>query len=437
MCNILAIVGRPNVGKSTLFNRLTQSKSAIVESVSGVTRDRIYGKCDWNGVEFSVIDTGGFVQGSDDVFEEQIRKQVLFAVDEADAIVFVVDARAGLNLLDEEVAEILRRSGKKVFLAANKIDAPNLEALTSEFYSLGLGEVFPVSAVNGSGSGDLLDKIVQSFERAEDRNADLPDFPKIAVVGRPNVGKSSLVNMMLGHERNIVTPVAGTTRDSIHTPFKGFGHEFILIDTAGLRKKGKVHENIEFYSTLRTIRAIENSDVCLVMLDASQGIEKQDINIFHLAEKNQKGIVVVVNKWDLVKKSGNTHLEFEQNIRERIAPFNDVPVVFVSVHEKKRILKLLDIAASVYEKRSKHISTSKLNEFFLPIIEKNPHPMISRGRYLRIKYVMQLKTGTPQFVFFCNRPAEVKDSYKRFLENQLRKHFDFTGVPVQMFFREK
>ncbi len=437
MSNILAIVGRPNVGKSTLFNRLTQSKSAIVESVSGVTRDRIYGKCDWNGVEFSVIDTGGFVQGSDDVFEEQIRKQVLFALDEADAIVFVVDARAGVNLLDEEVAEILRRSGKKIFLVANKIDAPNLEALTSEFYSLGLGEVFPISAVNGSGSGDLLDNVIQSFELAENPKEDLPDLPKIAVVGRPNVGKSSLVNMMLGDERNIVTPVAGTTRDSIHTPFKGFGHEFVLVDTAGLRKKGKVYENIEFYSTLRTIRAIEDSDVCLVMLDASQGIEKQDINIYHLAEKNRKGIVVVVNKWDLVKKSSNTHLEFEQHIRDRIAPFNDVPIVFVSVHEKQRILKLLDVAASVYEKRSMHISTSKLNEFFLPIIEKNPHPMISRGRYLRIKYVMQLKTGAPQFVFFCNRPTEVKDSYKRFLENQLRKHFDFTGVPVQMFFREK
>ena len=437
MSNILAIVGRPNVGKSTLFNRLTQSKSAIVESVSGVTRDRIYGKSDWNGVEFSVIDTGGFVQGSDDVFEEEIRKQVLFAVDEADTIVFVVDAREGVNLLDEEVAEILRRSGKKIFLVANKIDTPNLEALTSDFYSLGLGEVFPISAVNGSGSGDLLDKVIQSFEIDENRNEALPDLPKIAVVGRPNVGKSSLVNTMLGDERNIVTPVAGTTRDSIYTPFKGFGHEFMLVDTAGLRKKGKVYENIEFYSTLRTIRAIENSDVCLVMLDASQGIEKQDINIYHLAEKNRKGIVVVVNKWDLVKKSSNTHLEFEQSIRERIAPFNDVPIVFVSVHEKQRILKLLDVAAEVYKKRGLQISTSKLNDLFLPIIEKNPHPMISRGRYLRIKYVMQLKTATPQFVFFCNRPSEVKDSYKRFLENQLRKHFDLTGVPVQMFFREK
>ncbi len=437
MNNILAIVGRPNVGKSTLYNRLTQSSAAIVESQSGVTRDRIYGKSDWNGVEFSVIDTGGFVQGSDDVFEEEIRKQVLFAVDEADVIVFVVDARAGVHLLDEEVAEILRRSGKKIFLAANKIDTPNLEALTGEFYSLGLGEIFPVSAVTGMGTGDLLDDVVKSFEIPENQEESLPDLPKIAVVGRPNVGKSSLINTFLGDERNIVTPVAGTTRDSIYTPFKGFGYEFMLVDTAGLRKKGKVYENIEFYSTLRTIRAIENSDVCLVMLDASQGIEKQDISIFHLAEKNRKGIVVVVNKWDLVDKSNNTHLEFEKRIRERIAPFNDVPIVFVSVHDKQRILKVLDVAKYVYEKRSRRIPTSKLNELFLPIIEKTPHPMASRGRYIRIKYVMQLKTTTPQFAFFCNLPGEVKDSYSRFLENQLRKNFDFTGVPVQMFFREK
>lgn len=437
MSNILAIVGRPNVGKSTLYNRLTQSSAAIVESQSGVTRDRIYGKSDWNGVEFSVIDTGGFVQGSDDVFEEEIRKQVLFAIDESDVIVFVVDARAGVNLLDEEVAELLRRSGKKIFLAANKIDTPNLEPLMGEFYSLGLGEIFPVSAVTGSGTGDLLDEVVKSFEISENLEEPLTDLPKIAVVGRPNVGKSSLINTFLGDERNIVTPVAGTTRDSIYTPFKGFGHEFMLVDTAGLRKKGKVYENIEFYSTLRTIRAIENSDVCLVMLDASQGIEKQDISIFHLAEKNRKGVVVVVNKWDLVDKSNNTHLDFEKRIRERIAPFNDVPIVFVSVHDKQRILKVLDVAKDVYEKRTRRIPTSKLNELFLPIIEKNPHPMASRGRYIRIKYVMQLKTTTPQFAFFCNLPSEVKDSYSRFLENQLRKHFDFKGVPIQLFFREK
>jgi GTP-binding protein len=358
-------------------------------------------------------------------------------VDEADVIVFVVDARAGVNLLDEEVAEILRRSGKKIFLAANKIDTPNLESLTGEFYSLGLGEIFPVSAVTGTGTGDLLDEVVKSFEILESEEESLPDLPKIAVVGRPNVGKSSLINTFLGGERNIVTPVAGTTRDSIYTPFKGFGHEFMLVDTAGLRKKGKVYENIEFYSTLRTIRAIENSDICLVMLDAGQGIEKQDINIYHLAEKNKKGIVVVVNKWDLIEKGSNTHLEFELKIRDRLAPFNDVPIVFVSVNEKQRILKILDIAAEVYQKRSQRISTSKLNELFLPLMQQNPHPMVSRGRYIRIKYIMQLKTVTPQFVFFCNHPSEVKDSYKRFLENQLRKNFDFTGVPVQLFFREK
>lgn len=437
MSNILAIVGRPNVGKSTLFNRLTQSKSAIVEAESGVTRDRIYGKSDWNGIEFSVIDTGGFVQRSDDVFEEEIKKQILFAVGEADAIVFMVDARAGVHLLDEEVAETLRRSGKKIFLAANKIDTPNLEFLTSEFYILGLGEVYPVSAVTGLGSGDLLDEVVKVFKKADDNEDDVPDLPKIAVVGRPNVGKSSLINTFLGGERNIVTPVPGTTRDSVYTSFKGFGHEFMFVDTAGLRKKGKVYENIEFYSTLRTIRAIENSDVCLIMLDASQGIEKQDISIFHLAEKNRKGIVIVVNKWDLVDKSNNTHLEFEKKIRERIAPFNDVPIVFVSVYERQRILKLLDVAEEIYIKMGKRIPTSKLNDLLLPIMEQTPHPMASRGRYIRIKYVMQLKTPSPKFVFFCNLPKEVKDSYRRFLENQIREHYDFTGVPIQMFFREK
>jgi GTP-binding protein len=436
MNNIVAIVGRPNVGKSTLFNRLTGSKTAIVESVSGVTRDRIYGTSDWNGKMFSVIDTGGFVQGSDDVFEEEIRKQVLFAIDEADAILFVVDAREGVHPLDEDVAELLRRSGKKVFIVANKVDTPGLSHLVSEFYALGLGDVFPVSSINGSGTGDLLDEMVKDFH-GQEKEEDIPDVPRIAVIGRPNVGKSSLINTLIGDKRNIVTPVAGTTRDSIYTPFKGFGHDFMLVDTAGLRKKGKVYENIEFYSTLRTIRAIENSDVCLVMIDASQGIEKQDVSIFHLAEKNRKGIVIVVNKWDLVEKSSNTHLEFEKAIRDRIAPFNDVPIVFVSVKDKKRVFKALNYAEEVYHKRSKHISTSKLNDLLLPIIEENPHPMASRGRYIRIKYVMQLKTSTPQFVFFCNLPDEVKDPYKRFLENQIRKHFDFTGVPIQLFFRQK
>ncbi len=436
MNNIVAIVGRPNVGKSTLFNRLTESKTAIVESVSGVTRDRIYGKSDWNGKEFSVIDTGGFVQGSDDIFEEEIRKQVLFAIDEADAIIFVVDAREGIHPLDEDVAELLRRSGKKVFIAANKVDTPNLTHIASDFYALGLGEVYPISSVNGSGTGDLLDEMVKDFSEPEEEQ-EIPDVPRIAVIGRPNVGKSSLINTLIGDTRNIVTPIAGTTRDTIYTPFKGFGHDFMLVDTAGLRKKGKVYENIEFYSTLRTIRAIEKADVCLVMLDASQGIEKQDVSIFHLAEKNRKGIVVVVNKWDLVKKSSNTHLEFEQAIRKRIAPFSDVPIVFVSVQDKQRIFKALNYAEEVYIKRSKRIVTSKLNDLLLPIIEENPHPMASRGRYIRIKYVMQLKTKTPQFVFFCNLPDEVKDPYKRFLENKIRENFDFTGVPIQLFFRQK
>jgi len=435
MNNIVAIVGRPNVGKSTLFNRLTGTKKAIVESESGVTRDRIYGKSDWNGKEFSVIDTGGFVQGSDDVFEEEIRKQVLFAIDEADAILFVVDAREGIHPLDEDVAEILRRSGKKVFVVANKTDTPNLTHIGSDFYALGLGEIYPISSINGNGTGDLLDEVVKDFSKTEEE--EIPDIPRIAVIGRPNVGKSSFINILTGDTRNIVTPVPGTTRDSIYTPFKGFGHEFMLVDTAGLRKKGKIYENIEFYSTLRTIRAIENSDVCLVMIDASQGIEKQDVSIFHLAEKNRKGIVVVVNKWDLVNKSSNTHLEFEKTIRQRIAPFNDVPIVFVSVHEKQRIFKALNYAEEIYNKRTKRISTSQLNNFLLPIIEENPHPMASRGRYIRIKYITQLKTNTPQFVFFCNLPDEVKDQYKRFLENKIRQHFDFTGVPIQLFFRQK
>jgi GTP-binding protein len=436
MNNIVAIVGRPNVGKSTLFNRLTGSKTAIVESVSGVTRDRIYGKSDWNGKEFSVIDTGGFVQGSDDIFEEEIRKQVLFAIDEADVIIFVVDAREGIHPLDEDVAELLRRSSKKVFIAANKVDTPALSHAAADFYALGLGEVYPISSVNGSGTGDLLDEMVKEFRNPEPE-PETPDVPRIAVIGRPNVGKSSLINTLIGDTRNIVTPIAGTTRDTVYTPFKGFGHDFMLVDTAGLRKKGKVYENIEFYSTLRTIRAIENADVCLVMIDASQGIEKQDVNIFHLAEKNRKGIVIVVNKWDLVEKDNNTHLEYEKAIRQRIAPFNDVPIVFVSVKDKQRVFKALNYAEEVFQKRSKRISTSKLNDLLLPIIEENPHPMVSRGRYVRIKYVMQLKTQTPQFVFFCNLPDEIKDPYKRFLENKIRQHFDFTGVPIQLFFRQK
>jgi GTP-binding protein len=435
MSNTLAIVGRPNVGKSTLFNRLTKTQEAIVESVSGVTRDRIYGTSDWNGIDFSVIDTGGYVYGSDDTFEEEIRKQVEFAIDESEAIIFVVDTKEGVSPLDMDVAELLRKSKKKVFIAANKVDSPSQADLVGEFYALGCGQVYPISSINGSGTGDLLDDVVKVFSATEDETE--PEVPRLAVVGRPNVGKSSLINVLVGDERNIVTSIAGTTRDSIHTRYTAFGHDFILVDTAGLRKKGKVYENIEFYSTIRTIRAIEGSDVCIVMIDAQSGIEKQDINIYHLAEKNRKGIVVVVNKWDLVEKDTNTHLKFERDIKERTAPFNDVPIIFTSVTDKQRIFKVLETAAEVFAKRSVKVSTSKLNDYLLPIIENNPPPMGSRGRYIRIKYIMQIKTGTPQFIFFCNLPEDVKDNYKRFLENKIREKWDFKGVPIQLYFRKK
>jgi len=436
MNNTIAIVGRPNVGKSTLFNRLIKAKEAIVESISGVTRDRIFGKGDWNGYDFSVIDTGGYVHGSDDIFEDEIRKQVLLALDEADVIIFVVDTHEGINPLDDDVSKMLRKSKKDVFVVANKVDIPNQTDSIIEFYSLGLGEVYPVSAVNGSGTGDLLDAVVKVFPE-KTISQEETDLPRIAFVGRPNVGKSSLINTLLGDKRNIVTPIAGTTRDSIYTRYNAFGHDFMLVDTAGLRKKAKIYENIEFYSTLRTIRAIENCDVCVVMIDAQTGMEKQDIAIFHLAEKNNKGIVVVVNKWDLIDKETNTHLKFEKDIKAQIAPFNDVPIVFTSVTEKQRIYKTLEEAAAVFKRRTMQIATSKLNDLLLPIIENKPPPMGSRGRYIRIKYVMQLKTETPRFAFFCNLPDDVKDSYRRFLENVIRDHYDFSGVPIKVYFRSK
>ena len=436
MNNTIAIVGRPNVGKSTLFNRLIQSKEAIVESASGVTRDRIYGKSDWNGYEFSVIDTGGYVHGSDDTFEYEIRHQVMLALDEADVIIFMVDTHEGINPLDDDVSRLLRRSKKDIFLVANKVDIPNQTDNIIEFYSLGLGEVYPVSAVNGSGTGDLLDAIVKVFPQ-KTISQEETTLPRIAFIGRPNVGKSSIINTLLGDKRNIVTPIAGTTRDSIYTRYNAFSHDFMLVDTAGLRKKVKVHENIEFYSTLRTVRAIENSDVCVLMIDAKAGIEKQDIAIFHLAEKNSKGVVVVVNKWDLVDKETNTHLKFEQDIKSKIAPFNDVPIVFTSVTEKQRIYKTLEVASDVYNRRKMQIPTAKLNDLLLPIIENNPPPMGSRGRYIRIKYIMQLKTDTPRFAFFCNLPEDIKESYRRFLENTIRDHYDFTGVPIEVYFRKK
>lgn len=434
MSNILAIVGRPNVGKSTFFNRLTQSRQAIVEETSGVTRDRHYGKSDWNGIEFSVIDTGGYVVGSDDVFEDEIRKQVVLAIEESDAIIFMVDVKSGLTGMDEDVADILRRTKKKVFLVVNKVDNAERINDASEFYQLGLGEIFTVSSINGSGTGELLDVVVKEFESNPPEEE--VDLPKFAIVGRPNVGKSSLVNAFLGDDRNIVTPVAGTTRDSIYTRYNSFGFDFLLVDTAGVRKKGKVRENIEFYSVMRSIRAIENSDVCFLMVDASEGFESQDLNIFHLAERNKKGVVIIVNKWDLIEKETKTHLEFEETIRNKIAPFNDVPIIFTSIPKKQRIFKALETGSEVYKKMGNKIPTSKLNEIFLPIIEKTPPPAI-KGKYVKIKYITQLKTSFPAFVFFCNLPQYIKDPYKRFVENQLRKLFDFHGVPIQIYFRRK
>ncbi len=434
MSNILAIVGRPNVGKSTFFNRLTESRQAIVEETSGVTRDRHYGHSDWNGISFSVIDTGGYVVGSDDIFEEEIRKQVTLAIDEADVIAFVVDVKDGLTTLDKEVANVLRRTKKKVFVIANKVDNPTRLGDAAEFYGLGLDEVYSISSINGSGTGDLLDEIVKEFDKKVEEK--LPDLPRFAVVGRPNVGKSSLVNALLGDERNIVTPVAGTTRDSIYTRYNSFGFEFLLVDTAGVRKKSKVRENIEFYSVMRSVRAIENSDVCMLMIDAAEGFESQDVNIFQLIERNRKGVVIIINKWDLVEKETNTHKDFENMIRDKIAPFNDVPIIFTSVPRKQRIHKALDTATTVYKNKARTISTSKLNELLLPIINKTPPP-VTKGKYIKIKYVTQLKTSFPAFVFFCNLPQYVKDPYKRFIENQLRKKFDFTGVPIQIFFRKK
>ncbi|MCP4553411.1 MAG: ribosome biogenesis GTPase Der [Bacteroidetes bacterium] len=437
MGNFLAIVGRPNVGKSTFFNRLTESRDAIVEETSGVTRDRHYGQSSWNGIDFSVIDTGGYVIGSEDIFEEEVRKQVKLAIEESDIIVFIVDVMTGVIGMDEDVAKLLRKSNKKVFLVANKVDNHERAQLSHEFFKLGLGEVYCISSINGSGTGDLLDEVVKAFPVQEKIKNEDSGIPRYAVVGRPNVGKSSLINALIGNERNIVTPIAGTTRDTINTRYNTYGFDFILVDTAGLRKKAKVNENIEFYSVMRSIKAIEQSDVCLLLIDAKDGIESQDLNIFHLAEKNRKGVVIVVNKWDLVEKETNTHIEFENRIREKIAPFNDVPIVFTSVLTKQRIYKALELAHKVYKSKSTKITTSKLNELLLPIIEATPPPSGSRGRYIRIKYITQLPTNFPAFAFFCNLPMDVKDSYKRFLENKLREHFDFNGVPVQIYFRQK
>lgn len=442
MANILAIVGRPNVGKSTLFNRLTQTRQAIVDSVSGVTRDRHYGKSDWNGVEFSVIDTGGYIQGSDDIFEDEIAKQVHLAIEEANAIVFITDGQSGVTPMDLEVAAILRRSGKPVFLAVNKVDSSIHEAFTADFYSMGLGTPYSLSAINGSGTGDLLDDIVAVFEKnvppAENETPEQEEerLPRFAIVGRPNVGKSSFVNALLGQDRNIVTDIAGTTRDSIDTLYNRFGQRFYLVDTAGLRKKNKVEEDLEFYSVMRSVRAIENSDVCLLVIDATQGFEAQDMNIFHLADSNKKGIVILVNKWDLVEKHTNSVRDYEKTIREKISPFTDVPIVFMSALDKQRIFKAVETAVRVYENRTRRVKTSELNDVMIPIIESTPPPA-TKGKYIRIKFCTQLPTASPKFAFFANLPQYIKDPYKRFIENKLRENFDFTGVPIDIFFRKK
>ena len=436
MGNIVAIIGRPNVGKSTLFNRLTGSKNAIVDEQAGVTRDRHYGKVEWNGQEFSIIDTGGYVTNSDDIFEEEIRKQVMLAIEEADLILFLVDVTCGITDLEEDVADILRRTNKKVMLVVNKVDTNDRQYDAAVFYGLGLGECFTVSSINGSGTGDLLDAILQQFP-AEEPVPDEPDhLPRITVVGRPNVGKSSLINVLTDEDRNIVTPLAGTTRDTIETLYNKYGHLFYLVDTAGLRKKGKVNENIEFYSVMRAIRAIENSDVCLLMLDATQGVEAQDLNIFRLIQRNRKGVVILVNKWDLIEKNNHTVKQYEEAIRSRIAPYTDVPVIFTSVMNKQRLQKVLGTAVEVYHNRTRRIPTHQLNEVMLQVIDAY-HPPAIKGKHIKIKYVTQLPTLAPSFVFFCNLPQYIRDPYKRYLENKLREHFNFSGVPLQLFFRVK
>lgn len=435
MANIVAIVGRPNVGKSTLFNRLVGMRKAIVDETAGVTRDRHYGKCDWNGRDFSVIDTGGYTINSDDIFEEEIRKQVELAVEESDVILFVVDVMGGITDYDAAIAEFLRKSGKKVFLVANKVDSNDRAYYSAEFYGLGLGEPYNVSSMSGFGTGDLLDDVVASLPKDENM-VEEEDVPKIAIVGRPNVGKSSLTNALLGIERNIVTPISGTTRDSILSRYNKFGQDFFLIDTAGLRKKGKVHEDIEFYSVMRSIRTIESSDVCILMLDASQGVEAQDLNIFNLIVRNKKGVVVVINKWDLVEKNNKTMKEYTDKIKERIAPFVDVPIIFTSVMSMQRVYDVIQAANQVYENRKRKIPTSRLNEFFQPILEDTPPPAV-KGKYIKIKFVTQLPTATPSFAFFANLPQYVRDPYKRFLENKLRENFDFKGAPIQVYIRQK
>jgi GTP-binding protein len=434
MTNIVAIIGRPNVGKSTLFNRLTGTREAIVDEIAGVTRDRHYGKGEWSGKEYSLIDTGGYVTGSDDVFEDEIRRQVAIAVEEADVLLFVVDVTSGITDLDEDVADLLRRAKKKVILIANKVDNGSRIPEAGVFYALGLGEVFCISSISGSGTGELLDELVKHLhdqvEEEENR------IPKVAIVGRPNVGKSSFVNALLGENRNIVTDIAGTTRDTINTRYKAFGHELLLVDTAGLRKKGKVHDDLEFYSVMRTLKAIEQADVCLLLLDANDGLEAQDLNIFSLIARNHKGVVIAVNKWDTIEKDHKTTKEYTDLIKERLAPFSDVPIYFISVKEKQRLLKVVDGIMEVYQSIKQHIPTRVLNDFILPVIESVPPPTI-KGKFLRIKFATQLKASYPVFAFYCNHPQYFKDSYKRFLENKIREQYNFSGVPMDVFFRKK
>lgn len=436
MNSIIAIVGRPNVGKSTLFNRLVQRREAIVDSVSGVTRDRHYGKSDWNGKEFSVIDTGGYAIGSDDIFEEEIRKQVKLAIDEADLIVFVVDVEDGITPMDAEVAKLLRKVKKPIFTAVNKVDNAMRDADAVEFYNLGLGDYHTISSINGSGTGELLDAIAEKIPAAEEVDLEKKELPRFAVVGRPNAGKSSFINALIGEDRNIVTNIAGTTRDSIDTKYNRFGFDFNLVDTAGIRKKSRVKEDLEFYSVMRAVRSIEYSDVIILVIDATRGFEGQDQNIFWLAEKNRKGVVILINKWDLVEKETNTMRDYEAKVKEQIAPFTDVPIVFISALTKQRLFKAIETAVEVFENRKNRIPTSKFNDVMLEVVKNYPPPAI-KGKFVKIKYCMQLPTQTPQFAFFCNLPQYVRDPYRRFVENKLREIYDFSGVPITIYFRQK